>query len=448
MTRLITIVGTDLTGPQEWWKTHYPEENPPIDDTHHFDRMHGPSMEHQYLEIADWAQFDGIAVGLRDWQNDASTHMRILRASIRETLRAVKKRPAPTILPWFDTGAITDYHNYGVPEGQETPFDFANPAHVAGVWPNTFGPFFETFSEGGPYANPIQWERTPDGRVLIAAWGINPMGHGVINQQYAQRLLDDITTQMAKKHYGAPAFLLDTSWRERAPNITPYAEHGWFDGAGTPYTIRTFKGVTAGVLVAGFQDPWNAPKPWRRIDRRGGKTYSIGLKAMRDAKADIVLYESYNNRVEGAGLYSNATWGTTYLDLTRAFQETNAPAPIEPIPPHPEPIPGGHMRLAVTTEPLLQWKTGVLVPSGISADRYGMRWTQPTDTTKAGYPDPTSKKFLCLNPDGRTEAKDTIGDWEASQPIGADDVEIRWFTINAGGDQSATLVYGLQQFAE
>lgn len=342
--RTLAIFGTDISGKQDWWDWHYPEENPILDATHHFDRAHRPSMEHQYHDMANVAQFDALAIGCRGKEDAGFAHFPLWR----DVMRAAKPR-GPTLLPWCDTGAMTDYHNYHVPDGQKTPFDFAIPAHVAGYWTHVLGPYFETFTEGGNYSNPIKWERTADGRIVIAFWGISSsIGHGIRNQDNAQRLLDSIAQQMKEKGIGEPAFIIDDSW---PAHIKAEFKHGWFDpGKNRPWTITEFNGKKTGVLVAGFHDPHDAPHPHRTIDRRNGATLREGLAAMRSAKADIVLYESYNNRVESAGLYPTMAWGNLYLDIVREHMLLTRTTPVEPEPitplPHPA-IPEGATMIAL-----------------------------------------------------------------------------------------------------
>lgn len=424
--RTIIIVGTDWTGPNPAWI-----RQPFLDGGRlTFHRDSEADWTNLFHELGHLGRVSSCAIGIRGAYNATDATWRApAKAAYLST-----SAPRPTLCPWFDTVGLPDMVN--PPNTGGVKFDFANAAHIDIAIQKYVRVFFDTFAE-------CPLEMTASGRLLIPWWGIaTETGHGFTNQSYAQRLLGAVDAYLKTLGFTGADHVVDRTWLEYAPHLDVFGVHDWFNPWNTPpesCSIRTHNGVTVGCVVPGFCDP-NHPLP-ERIPADHGETARIGLAACRLALCDVVLLEGATDFVEGAEWMRDAAGNTAKLDALRTHMELTTPAqPIDPAP-----MPGGRMQMAVTADPILKWKTGVLVVSPLAADRYAMRWTQPDG--EAGYPDANSRKYLCLNPDGTTEAKDTIGEWESSQPVKGDDYEISWFTINAGQDQSATLVFGLKQFA-
>lgn len=341
--------------------------------------------------------------------------------------------PKPTITFWCDTVGLPDItHNI-----LGSPFDFANPRHVDLALEHFFRHFFEN------------WKTAPlellDGELVMPWWGWAPPPgtHGWLNPHKAQNLLDAVTgyakAQVPGLH-GVKHIVVAGAF-DAAPGLRAYAAHNWFDPWRTPphshtITKRGYGNVAIGCVVPGYSDP-NHPLP-ERIPASADMAHR-GLSKCKWSGCMFTILEGTFGFIEGIEWVRPASGDTGKLEVIAEFSDPYA---------EPEPEqPGGLMQLAVTVEPILKWKTGVLVESPLKSEhgiRYALRWTQKPG--QAGYPDATSRQYLCLNPDGTTEAKDQIGDWESSQPVKPDDVEARWFTVNAEQTQSAALVFGLQQF--
>ena len=316
--RTISIVGTDIHGPEDWWDTHHPEENPWLDGGRlRFDRAHDPSMHNQYYELAVLAEIDGMAIGLRGNRDPGFEHIPLFSRIIQDFFHDFEGRPTPTLMPFIDTVGLGDLANYDDPDAEpKQKFDFANDAHLERFWTDFLGPFYVMFPEGQGQ-NPISWERTPNDRPLILFWGINAdTGHGIVNQVYAARLLDRITEKMQGHGYGTPDFIVDHTWIQHVPALDVYGVHAWFyPERNEPYSI-TRRGSTVGLTVPGYIDPPGSSST-RRIDRRDGDTLRDALTVMRWVRADYVFIESFNNRTESAGLYRTDAWWTRELDTVR-----------------------------------------------------------------------------------------------------------------------------------
>lgn len=405
--RTIAIIGTDIHGIEDWWLERTPEENPTLAGGRlRFDRAHEPSMKNQYLELAEIAEVDGIAVGLRSLHDtDAVAHMPLFSRVVQEWDPArLHGRPAPTMMPFIDTVGLMNLVRRDWTDG-ETPvkFDYANPEHVARFWPEYLKVFYDTFPEqqdGAP--NPIAYERTPDGRPLMLFWGVKHSyddGQGTTNEAQAQRLLDHITEHMVTSGYGQPAFIVDVTWLEAVNGIEVHGYHAWHDPSGKDakgnllpavaraHSIRTHKGVTVGLTVPGFYDP---PPGTRRTERNNGETLRGTLAAMRKARADYVFIESYNNRTECAGLYRTDAWGTRELDTVRAHIRHTK----------------GESMIAVSKDPLIEFVAHEQLLPGCEAETFALRW-----------PNPNSDTVLSLQPDGTLETRPAtaIGPWESAK---------------------------------
>lgn len=386
---------------------------------------HGPMLPFRTDSPETWdrifgdlgarAHVDSIAIGCRGtFDPPAVACLPIVREAY---LRASHH---PTLTFWADTVGLPDIaHNLSGGGG----FDFANPQHIQWAWEHFLNHFVVHFGD-------LHLTRSPNGKVLILWWGISKNnGWGFVNRQHSQRLLDSVDAHFVALGLGGADHIVDTTWLDDAPTLRVYGVHNWFSGHHNPqsYSTRTHHGVMVGVVVPGFTDPETG------IDTipHSGETARAGLQACMDCHH--VICEGATDFQENAYWIRNAAGDDSKLtaisDITAPQTET-----IEAL-----------MHVAVSAEPILKWHTAVLVDSPLGNKRKAMRWTQTSPTS--GHPDPASSKFLCLNPDGTTEAKEIIGEWESSQPIETGDNEIRWFTQNAEQTKSACLVYGLQQFA-
>lgn len=418
--QIIIITHTDWEQPDPNW---------PRQPKLPFRRDDRASWDKVMDELGRIARVDSIAFGCRGTFDPPAVACLPIA---REAYRHMAHQPSVTF--WADTVGLPDIsHNL---DGK--PFDFANSLHIELAWTHFFKHFFDHFKDA-------KLTRSSKGNVLIPWWGIDTQtGHGFTNQERAQRLLDYIDQKVFALGLGGCDHIVDKTWASWVPALRAYGVHNWFSGHHNPksFTVRHHNGVSTGVVVPGFTDPNTKVE----TIPNNGETARAGLAAC--AQCDYVILEGATDFVENAQWIREADGKTHNLDAIRAVTSPSTE-------PEPEPVPGGLMHLAITPEPILTWKTGVLVVSPLAPNRYAMRWTQPAeDTGQAGYPDPTSKKFLCLNPDGSTTAKGPtvddpnwkIGEWESSQPVQSGDTEIRWFTQNAEKTESAVIVYGLQQF--
>lgn len=330
--RTILITGTDNAGPQDWWAdpwidlpwTDGGRIAPPLD------RANAVSVENQYYEMAVLGQPDSIAIGLRTIHDAGWEHLHLLRETIKWFDPLVLQSPAPTLTPFIDTGWFLH-----APGGR---FDFANPGHLAWFWTDWLKPWFGMFPEDPTARNPIRWERTPDGRLLIFLW----TNHEAVNRHLSVNLLIDIQNRMAAQGLGAPAFILHTSWPESDVRVIGRALgiHDWFDAAVSSWSItdHAFTGLRVGVTVPSFHD-WRGStiQPPRVIDGEDGKLLERNLARFRAKACDYVFIESYSNLIEDAGLYRLEPDGNdTRLRYLREHMQITrgaaVPAPI-PFPP-------------------------------------------------------------------------------------------------------------------
>jgi uncharacterized protein DUF5010 len=321
--RTISIIGTDIHGPEDWWATHHPEEDPILNERLKFDRADLPSMVHQYHELAVDAEIDGIAVGLRSANDISYQYLGVFREAAQTFVLQTGLR-RPRFMPFIDTVGLINL---------EHTWDYANPAHNARFWPEYLKPYLDVYVDTAE----MPWERTPDGRPLICWWGAKHRysnGTGTTNEHACGNLLAAVTEAMANAGLGMLAHIVDRSWIDNAPHLaqTVYGVHEWFNPPGQSYTIRRHGAVTTGVLVPAFGDGPDVPPAQQRIiPRRDGATLRDGLAAMRAAKADYVFIESYNNRVEAAGLYSTPIREQRELHIVREhIRQTRQPDTGEP----------------------------------------------------------------------------------------------------------------------
>lgn len=348
--------------------------------------------------------------------------------------------PKPTITFWCDTVGLPDItHNlFG------SPFDFANARHIDAGLEHFFRHFFDN------------WKTAPlellDGELVMPWWGWAPPpgSHGWLNNGRAQNLLDAVTAyarQQVPGLRGVKHIVASGAFND-APGLRAYGAHNWFNPWMTPPQAnsieqRGYGNVAIACVVPGYSDP-NRPLP-ERIPASADVAHQ-GLSRATWRGCMFAILEGACGFIEGIEWIRPESGDTSKLQVIWEFSEPYAeqPEPEDPI--------MGETWMAVSNRPVLEYVSGVLVRSPLDPNRFALRWTQPSGNDRAlsvgnpggGYPDPTSRKYLCPHPDGRTEAKDTIGDWESSQPVKEGDVEIRWFTENAGKDQSYCIAFARQ----
>lgn len=289
--RTIAIIGTDWEGPNTAYRRQ---------PFHSLDRRKVEDWANVFYELGDLARVDSLAVGIRGCFDAGVSSLPVARAAYLQA----QAPPHPTLMPWYDTVGLPDIVND--PGRGEVPFDFANDQHLAWGWERYARIFFDHFDD-------LPLERSPQGRVLLAWWGIaSDTGHGFTNQHLAQRLLDDVDRRVAAIGLGGADHIVDKTWLELCPSLRVYAVHDWFNPWTTPpaaYSIRRHHGVTVGVTVPSFYGIIN---PDGNAD-----TIRHALAAMRAAHADYVLIESGTNFIEGAELMRDSTGTTSKLDAVR-----------------------------------------------------------------------------------------------------------------------------------
>lgn len=319
--RTILIYGTDIHGPEDFWSAPWVERPSDPDWSMTSQR----SMDALMYDAAAVAQIDALAILLRG-DHDGGYRTPQLKRSIANYPGTV-----PNLLPFIDTGALSSITGW---DGVEVAFDFANPQHCEWFWERFLQPFYREYPEGGK----VRYERTKNNRLLVAFWGINPSGKGIINQSQSQKLLDLVNQRMQQAGLGAVDFIVDQSFLKYAPQLKVFGVHDWFIAAThSSYSIHPHNGVTTGVAVPGFHV---ANQPTWVIPRNNGNTLRNGLAAMRGANADYVILEGYTNVAESAGYYRSNAWSpdTLYLDIIREHIQMGRPT--VPVPPPPVSSPG------------------------------------------------------------------------------------------------------------
>ncbi len=417
--RTIIICHTDWSGPEPQWV-----RQPFLDGGRlRFMRDYPPDWAQIFDDLGRVARVDAVAIGCRGtYDPPAVACLPIARAA----WNAAKHKPKLTF--WADTVGLPDITH----ELDGSPFNFALNQHIEWAIEHFFSHFFVNFMDADL--------EIFQGDLVLPWWGLAPPpgSWGWKNEEQAQRLLDAVTSYVVGLHIPGVSgvkHIVDHQWFEKDRNLRVFGAHAWFNPWTTPpssYSTYTHHFTTCGAVVPGFSDP-NHPLP-EKIPS-GADTARRGLKACRDANCVYIILEGATDFVEGAEWLRSQSGDPSKLEAIREHQDiVNPPQP----PQHGD----ARMDLAITQNPLLTWKTGVLVPVGEAKDTFALRWTQPADAP--GYPDPHSTKFLCLNPDGKTEAKDQIGEWETSQKVKAGDREIQWWTFNDERTQSALMVFGFQ----
>lgn len=363
--RTIFIYGTDIHGPEDWWAKYDWVEKPWTDNGRlKWTMSDRATMDHLMYQAAGIAGIDSLAILLRGARGSGFATPE-LKASIEDYAGPFVDKP-PTICPFIDTGALSAITAYE--GGTETAFDFGNQQHLDWFWTYFLKPYFDQFPEGAKAKNPIKYERSKNGRIVVVFWSINPQGRepaaGVVNQQLAGRLLDKITVRMIDAGLSTPDCIVDRSWVERAP-VRPFAVHNWFNAAEhTAYSVRRYNGITTGVAVPGFHVP---TQPGWVIPRNGGQTLRDALAAMREAKADYVLLESLTNVSESAmfGMSEATDPPTLCLDIVREHIHPGVPAPAPvPVPPPPAPPVAPLAPDTVPVVPIVGTLTGLRLNGG------------------------------------------------------------------------------------
>ncbi len=442
--RVNVILGHDWDGPKDYWL-----RKPFLDGGRlKFNRHHKPDWQNVYDELGRLAGVPSLLHGIRGYWDTPAIESLHLAAQVHR-----EYNQPPTVGAWFDTGGLSDCVDN---PGPGNPYDFGNAQHINWGWERYGKLFFVAFPKGTNYTLTT---KASDARILCAWWGIGTsMGHGMKNLHLAQNLLNKVSEEAFKLTGRHVSHIVDKGWLDHNKGLQCYGAHGWFDPWGNvkpPEHVTVYKhnnGITTGMVVPSFVNP--GENRWR-IHHNDGGTLDTGLRTCAIALCDEVLLEGGTDFEEGASPMRDERGDDRILIALKRYANTvPITPPIDPpVDPPPQPLPGGIMKLAVSDKPILKWKTGVLVESSLSTKekkRYAVRWNQKAGSTKLedGFIDPTSQKFLCLNPDGSTEAKDNIGEWESSQPVKEGAEKISWFTESAGGEQAACLVFGLQQFAE
>lgn len=381
---IIMICHTDWREPDPTW-VHQPVLPFRRDDRGSWDRV---------LHDLGMARVDSIAIGCRGTRDpEAVAALPIARAAYG----AMPHQPSVTF--WGDTVGLPDIVNPpNVTSWDEQPFDFANPEHIRWSWDHFGWHFFKLWKD----ANLTR----VDGKVLIPLWGIkSDTGHGFINQQHAQRLLDSWDAQLIALGRGGARFIVDKTWLELCPSLQVFAAHNWFSGHNNPigHSIRAHHGthglITTGVVVPGFNDP---PTKVQTIPH-GGATARVGLQACVTAGCQIIICEGATDYTEDAHWIVDSTGDDSKL---KAIREITQPQP--------------------DTEEVDMAITGTF-----SLTRRE-RFKHPT---RAGYwcspfPGTTTEEVLSVNPpDGHIEArpKGADGGYEAWKDAGTravfDDVD-------------------------
>ncbi len=310
----IIITHTDWDGPQPQWI-----RQPMLP----FSRNDRASWDKVFYELGTIARVDSVAIGCRGtFDPPAVACLPIARAAYD----AAQHKPSVTF--WADTVGLPDItHNLA---GQ--PFDFGNAQHLRWAWQHFVGIFFAHFGNA-------TLTRSPNtGRVLIPWWGIHSStGHGFVNQRLAQMLLDYIDQEVAALGLGHVDHLVDKTWLEYQPNLHAWGVHNWFNPWSTPpisATVRTHKGISAGVVVPGFSDP-NRPLPEKIA--HGAATAQRGFAACADC--DVVVLEGATDFQEGAEWMRDASGNTDVLDAIRTFVGAPFPEPQPPTEPKDDYMP-------------------------------------------------------------------------------------------------------------
>jgi hypothetical protein len=311
--KTIAIIGTDWAGPDPSWI-----RQPFLDNGRlMFDRRRVEDWKNVFYELGDLAQLDALAVGIRgardgyqslDWA-----------APAQEAYQQHSRQTA--LMPWFDTVGLPDMVNPAeVPPGTGVRFDFLNEEHLTIAWEKYVRIFFQIFTDSG------RFQRSSNGRILIAWWGIaSDNGWGFTSQRHAQRLLNRIDDELMARGFGMADHLVDKTWLEHAPDLICHGVHNWFNPWGTlpqSFSLRTHQGVTTGVVVPSF---------YHKIEPVAGATLAHGLASCRVANADYVFIEGGTDFTEGAELMRDAT-GDTHK-LTIIHEHIALTHAIDPLPP-------------------------------------------------------------------------------------------------------------------
>lgn len=398
--RTILITGTDNAGPEDWWSdpwivqpwTDHGRITPPLD------RANAISVENQYYEMAVLGQPDSIAFGLRSIHDAGWTHLPLMRETI--TWADLQGVSPPTVMPFLDTGWFVH-----APGG---PFDFANSVHLSWFWTDWLGPWFTMFPEHeSGVLNPIHWERTSDGRILILVWS----NHTGLNPHVCWNALDSLRDRMRAQGL-EPAFIVHQNWRSD-PRVERqvYGLHGWFDAAQSSWSIvQHSAGLRVGVTVPSFHD-WRGStiQPPRIIDGEHGDLLRRTLARFRDASCDYAVVESYSNIIETAGLYRDVSGSDTYLNVLRDHMALTSG--VDPIPPAPTPptVPGGRPMIAIANAPIFHpttsitgWLTGEL-------EGHAVKLTKPLLGNDPNDPMGSGGYYLSIQPDGSYQGRPSPG---------------------------------------
>lgn len=294
------------------------------------DRFDPSTWHNIYFEAAVLARINCLAPVLRGVHDVGFRCVPLLRdvADAFDAGYAEAGYVPPTFVPFIDTNAMGDV--VSLPD-QPIPFDFANDSHLELIWNDMLEPFLRVVEH--------RLERTKNGRVLVAWWGLGPgvIGQGKLNWASAQRLLDHLSNRMEETGFGRPDHIIDTSWPS---SVQAYGKHAWFHPP-LGWSVHYHNGVTTGVAVPGFIDPSN---PNRRVPREDGHQLRRALVAWRNAGVEYGFLEGFTDIEESAGFYRSDVWTprTLYLDIVREhIGLTSQPAPSpEPVTPIPVPVIG------------------------------------------------------------------------------------------------------------